>query len=29
LTMVRFEINPVWLMVVGGLARLGLSMAGV
>jgi chromate transporter len=29
LTMVRFEINPVWLMVVGGLARLGLSMTGV
>jgi chromate transporter len=29
LTMARFEINPVWLMVVGGLARLGLSMAGV
>ena len=28
LTAVRFEVNPVWLLVVGGLARLGVSMLG-
>lgn len=29
LTAVRFEVNPVWLLVLGGAARLGLSFAGV
>ena len=29
LTAVRFEVNPVWLLVVGGVARLGLSFAGL
>jgi chromate transporter len=29
LTAVRFEVNPVWLLVLGGVARLGLSFAGL
>jgi chromate transporter len=29
LTAVRFEVNPVWLLVLGGVARLGLSFAGI
>ncbi len=29
LTAVRFDLNPAWLLVVGGLARLGLSFAGL
>ncbi|HZJ55611.1 MAG TPA: chromate efflux transporter [Myxococcaceae bacterium] len=29
LTMVRFEVNPAWLLVLGGAARLGLSFAGL
>jgi chromate transporter len=29
LTAVRFEVNPVWLLVLGGAARLGLSAVGV
>ena len=29
LTAVRFELNPVWLLVLGGVARLGLSFAGL
>jgi len=29
LTAVRFEVNPVWLLVLGGAARLGLSFAGL
>ncbi len=29
LTAVRFEVNPVWLLVLGGAARLGLSVAGL
>lgn len=28
LTAVRFDVNPVWLLVLGGAARLGLSFAG-
>ncbi|MGZ3481822.1 MAG: chromate transporter, partial [Myxococcaceae bacterium] len=29
LTAVRFDVNPVWLLVLGGVARLGLSFAGL
>ncbi|HUM11619.1 MAG TPA: chromate transporter [Myxococcaceae bacterium] len=29
LTAVRFEVNPAWLLVLGGVARLGLSFAGL
>ena len=29
LTAVRFDVNPVWLLVLGGAARLGLSFAGL
>jgi len=29
LTLVRFEMNSVWLLVLGGAARLGLSFAGL
>jgi len=29
LTAVRFDVNPAWLLVLGGAARLGLSFAGL
>jgi chromate transporter len=29
LTAVRFEVNPVWLLVLGGLARVAVSFLGV
>jgi len=29
LTAVRFDVNPVWLLVLGGAARLGLSFLGL
>jgi chromate transporter len=29
LTLVRFKVNPVWIMVLGGVARLGLHVAGI
>ena len=29
LTLVRFKVNPVWIMLLGGLARLGLHVVGI
>lgn len=29
LTLVRFKVNPVWIMLLGGLARVGLRVVGV
>ena len=29
LTLVRFRVNPVWIMVAGGIARMGLKVVGV
>jgi len=29
LTAVRFEVNPVWLLVLGGVARVAVSFLGV
>lgn len=29
LTLVRFKMNPVWIMLLGGLARLGLQVVGI
>lgn len=29
LTLVRFQVNPVWIMLLGGLARVGLRLVGI
>jgi chromate transporter len=29
LTLVRFKVNPVWIMLLGGAARLGLHVVGI
>jgi chromate transporter len=29
LTLVRFRVNPVWIMLLGGVARLGLHVVGI